>query len=77
MATVSVRLDEALVEEARKAANSEFRTIQGQLEFWIKVGQAAIDNPDLPGTFVAGLIMAMEDPTEDREEFLPHGKPLE
>ena len=41
MATVSMRIDEALVNEARAAAKAEFRTVQGQVEFWAKVGRAA------------------------------------
>ena len=51
--SVSVRLDEELVAQARQAAKEEFRTMQGQLEFWAKVGRAALDNPDLPASFIA------------------------
>jgi len=38
MGTISVRIDEDLVTAARAAAKAEFRTVQGQLEFWAKVG---------------------------------------
>ena len=48
--TVSVRIDEELVKSARAAAKAEFRTVQGQVEFWAKVGRAALDNPDLPAS---------------------------
>ena len=41
MATVSVRIDEALIVSARSAAKAEFRTLQGQIEFWAKLGRAA------------------------------------
>ena len=41
--SVSVRIDDALVEEARTAAKAEYRTVQGQIEFWAKVGRAALD----------------------------------
>ena len=41
MSTISVRIDEALVDAARAAAKAEFRTVQGQVEFWAKVGRAA------------------------------------
>jgi hypothetical protein len=74
MATVSVRLDEKLVEEARLAASAEFRTIQGQLEFWAMVGRTAIENPDLPGPFIADVLMAMNEPRDERTEFVPEGK---
>ena len=73
MATVSVRIDEKLVDQARIAAAAEFRTIQGQIEFWAHVGRAAIDNPDLPGPFIADLIIAMAEPRDNLEVFKPEG----
>ena len=33
MSTISVRIDEALVDAARAAAKAEFRTVQGQVDF--------------------------------------------
>lgn len=47
MGSISVRIDARLVEQARAEAKAEYRTVQGQLEFWAKVGRAALDNPDL------------------------------
>jgi hypothetical protein len=73
MATVSVRIDEKLVDEARAAAVAEHRTLQGQIEFWAKVGRTAIENPDLPGTFIANVLIAMAEPREDATPFVPGG----
>lgn len=69
--SVSVRIDDALVEEARAVAKAEFRTVQGQIEFWAKVGRAALDNPDLPASFIAESLMAMAAPREDSTPFVP------
>ncbi len=69
--SVSVRIDDALVEEARTAAKAEYRTVQGQIEFWAKVGRVALDNPDLPASFIAESLMAMNEPREQAEPFLP------
>ena len=74
MSTVSVRIDEELVEAARTAAKAEFRTVQGQLEFWMLVGRAALDNPDLPASFIADSLMSMAEPTEEAIDFLPRTK---
>ena len=71
MGTASIRIDEDLVHAARDAAKAEFRTVQGQLEFWAKVGRAALDNPDLPATFIAESLMSMSEPREDSEPFVP------
>jgi hypothetical protein len=77
MATVSVRIDEELVNEARAAALAEHRTLQGQIEFWANVGRAAIDNPDLPGPFIADILVAMAEPRENMKPFVPEGQPEE
>jgi hypothetical protein len=71
MSTVSMRIDETLVGAARVAAKAEFRTVQGQVEFWAKVGRAALDNPDLPASFIAESLMSLAEPREDGIPFVP------
>lgn len=71
MNTVSVRIAEDLVIAARAAAKVEFRTVQGQVEFWAKVGHAALDNPDLPASFIAECLMGINEPREDSTVFVP------
>jgi hypothetical protein len=71
MSTVSVRIDEGLVSAARAVAKAESRTVQGQVEFWAKVGRAALDNPDLPASFIAESLMSMAEPHEDSIPFVP------
>ena len=71
MSTISVRIDETLVDAARTAAKAEFRTVQGQVEFWAKVGRAALDNPDLPASFIAESLMSLAEPREDATPFTP------
>ncbi len=70
MATVSVRIDEDLVDAARFAAKAEFRSVQGQVEFWAKVGRAALDNPDLPASFIAESLMSLNEPREQAVPFI-------
>lgn len=74
MSTVSVRIDESLVSAARAAAKAEFRTVQGQVEFWAKVGCAALDNPDLPASFIAESLMSMAEPKAGSEPFVPRSR---
>ena len=47
------------------------RRRQGQVEFWAKVGRAALDNPDLPASFIAESLMSMAEPREDSTVFVP------
>jgi len=71
MSTVSIRIDASLADAARVAAKAELRTVQGQVEFWAKVGRAALDNPDLPASFIAESLMSQAEPQEDSTPFVP------
>lgn len=66
--SMPVRIDEELYQQAKIASKGECRTIAGQLEFWAKVGKAALDNPDLPVEFVRELMLAR---AEDRTQATP------
>ena len=59
-----VRIDDDLYELAKLEAKIEHRTIAGQIEFWAKVGRAALDNPDLPVDFIAEALISMAEPRE-------------
>ncbi len=72
--TSSVRINSDLVEQARLEAKGEMRTVQSQLEYWMKVGKAALENPDLPASFVAELVLALEEPRELATKFTPVSK---
>mgnify|MGYP001570540066 CR=1 FL=1 len=69
-----VRIDDALYEQARAEAQIEHRTIAGQIEFWAMVGRAALDNPDLPVTFVAQSLAALAEPREQATPFVPRSQ---
>lgn len=68
--TVSARIDEDLVSAARSAAKAEFRPVQGQVEFWAKVGRAALNDPDLPASFIAESLMSMAESRKDGTAFV-------
>ena len=69
--TTSIRIDQTLYEQARQDALIEHRTIAGQIEFWAMVGRAALDNPDLPVSFVAESLASMAEPREQATAFVP------
>ena len=66
--SMPVRIDDKLYEQAKSASKGECRTIAGQLEFWAKVGKAALDNPDLPIEFVREILIGR---MEDRKQLTP------
>jgi hypothetical protein len=67
-------MDDDLVGAARTAAKSEYRTVQGQIEFWAKVGRAALDNPELPASFIAESLMSLAEPREDATPFVARSR---
>ena len=69
-----VRIDDTLYEQARAEAKVERRTIAGQIEFWAMVGRAALDNPDLPVTFLAESLLSMSEPREQATRFVPRSR---
>ncbi|PKY11868.1 hypothetical protein B1757_02600 [Acidithiobacillus marinus] len=72
--TTSVRIDQALYELARSDASIEHRTIAGQIEYWAKIGRAALDNPDLPASFIAESLASMAEPREETTAFVPRSR---
>jgi len=65
--SISIRIPESLYDEAKIRAKAEFRTIPSQIEFWARVGRAAMDNPDLPIEFVRDVLVAGGEEAHDFE----------
>lgn len=72
--TTSIRINQSLYNQAKADAAAEHRTIAGQIEFWAKVGRAALDNPDLPVSFVAESLASMGESREDATPFVPRSR---
>lgn len=70
-ASISIRIDRTLYEQAKADAKLEHRTIAGQVEYWAKVGRAALDNPDLPVNFIAESLASLAEAREDATPFVP------
>ena len=69
--STSIRIDQTLYDQARSEAVSEHRTIAGQIEYWAKIGRAALDNPDLPVSFVAESLASLTEPRGEATLFVP------
>ena len=69
--STSIRIDQTLYNQARQDALAEHRTIAGQIEYWARLGRAALDNPDLPVSFLAESLTSMAEPREEATAFVP------
>ena len=73
MNSVSIRIDGDLYLAARRSAKGECRSIPGQIEYWAKLGRAALDNPDLPIDFVQEILISKNQDHALAEPFVPEG----
>ncbi len=73
-ASISIRIDQTLYNQARNEAVVEHRSIAGQVEYWAKVGRGALDNPDLPISFIAESLASLAEPREDATVFVPRSR---
>lgn len=62
--SVPIRIDKEFYNSTKATAKKQMRTIPKQIEFWAKVGRTAIENPDLPGNFIEGILNSLEEPNE-------------
>lgn len=61
MANVTIRLPQQLVNQAKKYASVNMRTVPEQIEYWALVGRCAEDNPDLSLEFIKDCLLAQEE----------------
>jgi len=67
----AVRVNHYIYQAAAKTAKAECRSIAQQIEYWAKVGKAALDNPDLPIEFIRDILIAREQDRSLAEPFVP------
>lgn len=75
--SMPVRIDKETYERAKAEAAIEHRTIAGQIEYWAKVGRAAIDNPDLPINLIIDVLASMAERASDKVQFNRREEPAE
>ena len=68
--STSIRINQELYQQAKQDALLEHRSIAGQIEFWARVGRAALDNPDLPVSFIAESLASLAEPREQSTPFV-------
>ncbi|MBE8189764.1 MAG: hypothetical protein HAW58_02595 [Candidatus Thioglobus sp.] len=62
--SISIRVNENLYDQAKIQARAELRTIPNQIEYWARIGHAALDNPDLSIEMVEKILIAKNEANE-------------
>jgi len=61
--SINVKLPETLVDQARRYAAIQHRSVPKQIEYWSQIGKIAEENPDLPFSVIRDILIAdQEDP---------------
>ena len=56
--SVNVKLSEMLVDQARRYASIDHRSVPKQIEYWSRIGKIAEENPDLPFSMIREILIA-------------------
>lgn len=66
-----IKLSDKLIEQAKRYANIDNRSIPKQIEHWSKIGKIAEDNPDLPYSFIKDILFSLDEMHHgETEEYL-------
>ena len=56
--SVNVKLSENLVDQAKRYALIQHRSLPKQIEYWSQIGKIAEENPDLPYAMIRDILIA-------------------
>ncbi|CAC9495316.1 hypothetical protein BPUTSESOX_1999 [uncultured Gammaproteobacteria bacterium] len=65
--SISIRINDDFYNQAKIQAKAELRTVPNQIEYWARIGRAAMHNPDLPVDMVEKLLIAKNEENEPFE----------
>lgn len=67
--SVNVKMSELLVDQAKRYAAVEHRSVPKQIEYWSRIGKIAQDNPDLPFAMIRDILIADQEAPIGEYEF--------
>lgn len=67
--SVNVKLSETLVDQAKRYAQIQHRSVPKQIEYWSQIGKIAEENPDLPYSMIRDILIADQEEVVGEYEF--------
>jgi len=67
--SVNVKLSESLVDQAKRYAKIQHRSVPKQIEYWSRIGKIAEENPDLPFAMIRDILIADQEEVVGEYEF--------
>ena len=59
--SIAVRISNELIKEARTLSKVENRSVTGQIEYWVKIGKIAEQNPSLSYKLIKEILIGIEE----------------
>ena len=57
----AIKLSESLINDAVINGKAQHRSAPKQIEYWARMGKIVDENPDLPLTFIKGILTGIEE----------------
>ena len=67
--SVNVKLSDNLVDQAKRYAIIQHRSVPKQIEYWSQIGKIAEENPDLPYAMIRDILIADQEEVIGEYEF--------
>lgn len=67
--SAAVKLSDKLIEQAKHHAHIYHRSVPKQIEYWSSIGKIAEENPSLPYNMIKDIMLALEEPEKELEEY--------
>ena len=67
--SVNVKLSDNLVDQAKRYAIIQHRSLPKQIEYWSQIGKIAEENPDLPYAMIRAILIADQEEAVGEYEF--------
>ncbi len=61
----AIKLSEKLVNDAITNGKAQHRSAPKQIEYWASIGKIADENPELPLSFIKGVLIGIEESRSD------------
>jgi len=62
--SMTIKLSDDLINEAKRYAAVYSRSIPKQIEYWSRIGKIAEENPDLPYSFIQQILLSQQEEAE-------------
>jgi len=64
----AVKLSDNIVSDAKIMSKAFSRSIAGQIEYWVRIGKMAEENPDLTYEFIKNILISQQEAKAKRLE---------